>query len=239
MSLRRPGRGARLARLAVLLLAVLALAGGGCAHDPPSGGPSGKGVVHVVQPGETVWRISKRYGVSVDAVVRANRIRDVTEVPVGARLWIPNGRPRATTAAGVVPVRFPPPARPRTAEPSLALIWPVQGRLSSRFGRRHGRDHEGVDVAARPGTPVVAAAAGKVIYSGRLGDYGLVVIVKHVGDVSTVYAHNRRNLVRKGEFVEQGQRIAELGSTGNATGPHLHFEVRRGQRAVDPLRHLP
>ena len=79
-----------------------------------------------------------------------------------------------------------------------------------------------------------------MIHSGfGLGAYGRVVIVKHVGDYSTVYAHNRKNHVRKGEFVERGQKIAELGATGNATGPHLHFEIRHRNSANDPLVYLP
>jgi murein DD-endopeptidase MepM/ murein hydrolase activator NlpD len=86
----------------------------------------------------------------------------------------------------------------------------------------------------------VAAESGRVVLSGRrLGDYGNVVIVKHAGRYATVYAHNRRNLVREGEFVEKGQAIAQVGESGNASGPHLHFEIRRDRRAQDPLLYLP
>ena len=85
-----------------------------------------------------------------------------------------------------------------------------------------------------------AAEAGRVIHSGGgLGDYGKVVIVKHAGRYSTVYAHNRRNRVREGEFVEKGQVIAEVGKTGNASGAHVHFELRRDRRPQDPLLYLP
>jgi len=78
-----------------------------------------------------------------------------------------------------------------------------------------------------------------VIYSGRLGGYGKVVIVKHQGSLRSVYAHASRLFVRRGQLVERGQRLAAVGSTGRATGPHLHFEVRRGERPQDPLRYLP
>ena len=78
-----------------------------------------------------------------------------------------------------------------------------------------------------------------MIYSGKLGGYGKVVIVKHAGRYSTVYAHNRKNRVKKGQFVERGQVIAEVGTSGNASGPHVHFEVRRDRRAEDPLAYLP
>jgi murein DD-endopeptidase MepM/ murein hydrolase activator NlpD len=79
-----------------------------------------------------------------------------------------------------------------------------------------------------------------VIHSGGgLGDYGRVVIVKHVGNYSSVYAHNQRNRVKKGDFVEQGALIGEVGSSGNASAPHVHFELRRDRRPVDPLLYLP
>jgi murein DD-endopeptidase MepM/ murein hydrolase activator NlpD len=122
----------------------------------------------------------------------------------------------------------------------IRLAWPVRGRLSSRFGRRNGRQHDGIDIPARPGTPILASAAGRVIHSGKgLGDYGRSIIVKHAGRFSSVYAHNRRNRVKKGDFVERGDLIGEVGSSGNASGPHVHFELRRDSRPVDPLPYLP
>jgi murein DD-endopeptidase MepM/ murein hydrolase activator NlpD len=122
----------------------------------------------------------------------------------------------------------------------LRFQWPLRGELGSRFGWRDGRRHEGIDLRAEPGSTIRSAEAGRVIHSGRgLGAYGQVVIVKHAGRYSSVYAHNRRNLVREGEFVEKGQPIAEVGDTGNASGPHCHFEIRRDRRALDPLGMLP
>lgn len=112
--------------------------------------------------------------------------------------------------------------------------------MTSGFGWRNKRQHEGIDIPAKPGTPIHAAEAGRVIHSGGgRGDYGQVVILKHAGRYSTVYAHNRRNRVRKGEFVEQGDVIAEVGTSGNATGPHVHFEVRVDRTPLDPLLFLP
>jgi murein DD-endopeptidase MepM/ murein hydrolase activator NlpD len=112
--------------------------------------------------------------------------------------------------------------------------------VSSHFGSRGRGHHEGIDIPAREGSPVVAAEEGRVIHSGgQLGDYGNVVFVKHAGRYATVYAHNRRNLVREGEFVEKGQAIAQVGDTGNASAPHLHFEIRRDRLAHDPLLYLP
>jgi murein DD-endopeptidase MepM/ murein hydrolase activator NlpD len=220
---------------AALALGLLALAA--CASAPTSG------VTHVVRPGENLYRISRYYGVPVPDLVQANGVRDVTNLEVGQRLRIP-GALRASASESLRPE--PGPARDGQArlraerEADLHFHWPLQGRLGSRFGWRDGRPHEGVDLLAEPGTPILAAEAGRVIHSGRgLGDYGQVVIVKHAGRYSSVYAHNRRNLVRVGDFVEKGQEIAEVGETGNASGPHCHFEIRRDHRALDPFALLP
>lgn len=233
------GRGGGPRRVRAWLVAALAAGSLACAHG---GGPpqaSRDGVTHTVLRGETVWRLSKRYGVPIQTILRANGLDDVTRVPTGARLFIPGGRDRGV--AWLPPPPEPAPDGPRRhLEHDVVFAWPVSGKLSSRFGRRGRGRHDGIDLSAPRGTRVRAAAAGRVIYSGSgLSDYGNTVIVKHLGHLSTVYAHNRRNLVRRGEFVEKGQVIAEVGSTGNATGPHLHFEVRNDDQPRDPMRYLP
>ena len=176
--------------------------------------------------------------------MEANRIRDVSAVPIGRRLRIPRARrPAAVKSLAVVL----PPALHRSGsrelarrESNLGFAWPVVGKVSSRFGWRGRKPHEGIDIPAKKGRAIRAAEAGRVIHSGGgLGAYGKVVIIKHAGRYSTVYAHNRKNRVKKGQFVEKGQVIAEVGTSGNASGPHLHFEVRRDRRAEDPLVYLP
>lgn len=248
MSLRRPDRRARLAvvgGLAVRALSAVVLSVGllpGCASSPTPG--QGPGVYHTVQPGETVWRIARRYDADLDAVRRANGIDDVRAVGVGTRLWIPAPGDRSGSQA--VPPPPPGHARPTPAasdravrELGLAFEWPVRGTLNSRFGGRAGEAHHGLDIGAPKGTAVRAAEAGKVVFADELGDYGRIVIVKHVGDFRTVYAHNRRNRVRRGQFVEKGDLLAEVGNSGNASGSHLHFEIRQGRTPLDPLRYLP
>ena len=121
---------------------------------------------------------------------------------------------------------------------SSGLIWPVSGTVTSGFGWRWGRMHEGLDIAVPSGTPVVAAASGSVIYAGWMGGYGNLVVVDHGGGLSTAYAHNTSVAVGNGSSVGQGQTIAYAGSTGNSTGPHVHFEVRVNGSPVDPLGYL-
>ena len=113
------------------------------------------------------------------------------------------------------------------------------GIVSSPFGIRNGVMHDGVDIAAPAGTPVNAADDGVVIYCGRLRGYGNVVILQHTQGYVTVYGHNQRNLVSDGQRVRRGQQIAELGSTGRASAPNLHFEVRCDNHPANPLAYLP
>jgi len=122
------------------------------------------------------------------------------------------------------------------------LSLPVEGELTSDFGWRKdpftGQRawHAGIDIAAPEGTPVKAAGDGTVVFSGRMHGYGNLVVVEHAGGMRTYYGHNRVNQAAEGQKVRAGQVLAEVGQTGRATGPHLHFEVRMDDRAVDPAK---
>lgn len=123
--------------------------------------------------------------------------------------------------------------------------WPVRsGYITSNYGyrihpiKRKRRFHQGIDFAAPRGSPVVAVADGVVTFSGKKGGYGRIVEIKHVGGLITRYAHNQANLVQEGQMVRRGQRIASVGSSGTATGPHCHFEVLRDGVAVNPKRYI-
>ena len=120
-------------------------------------------------------------------------------------------------------------------------MWPAKGTLTSGYGWRWGRMHKGIDIAAPVGTPIMAAASGEVIFAGwNSGGYGNLVKLKHQDGSITFYAHNNRVLVSSGQKVRQGELIAEMGSTGRSTGPHLHFEIRpNGSTAIDPIARLP
>ncbi len=185
---------------------------------------------HRVAAADTVEGIATRYGARLQDVEEINGVDRHDKLKVGRMLFVP--RP-----PGAEP-------RPKSATPpaskSEKLRWPVVGgTLTSTFGRRGKRAHEGIDIGAKEGTPVLAAAAGVVIYSGSgIKGYGNLVIVRHPNGLVTVYAHNKRNLARDGQKVRAGESIAEVGSSGRSTGPHLHFEVRIGDKPVDPLEHV-
>jgi murein DD-endopeptidase MepM/ murein hydrolase activator NlpD len=126
-----------------------------------------------------------------------------------------------------------------TQTPSNAgLIWPVQGPVTSPFGWRWGRMHEGIDIGVGYGTPIHAAAGGTVIYCGWEEGYGNFVVLDHGGNLATAYGHQSSIAVACGQQVAQGQTIGYVGCTGHCTGPHLHFEVRIDGNPVDPMGYL-
>jgi lipoprotein NlpD len=186
---------------------------------------------HIVQPGETIYHIAQVYGVSTDALMAANGISDPHDLRVGQIVVIP---------AGDTATAFNRPDPWSVPRADRQFAWPVAaGTVSSPFGMRNGVMHDGVDIAAPAGTPVLAADAGTVIFAGRERGYGNLVIVQHSGGYATVYGHNQRNLVSTGAIVSRGQEIAEMGATGRASGPNLHFEVRYENHAQNPLAYLP
>lgn len=139
------------------------------------------------------------------------------------------------------PLSSPDQYLPEPGQQFNGYIWPAEGVFTSGYGQRWGRMHRGIDIAGPIGTPILAAAPGEVIFSGwHNGGFGKLVKLKHPDESVTLYAHNNRVLVQKGQEVDQGQQIAEMGNTGRSTGPHLHFEIRpHEKKAVNPLAHLP
>jgi lipoprotein NlpD len=191
--------------------------------------------------------------VAVGTELRVPRARQVLDVPEAGELerrTASPGAPPSTSSEGPAEAPRSPIATPastttssleRAAEPRAGrrLAWPLKGVLYGRYGLRSGQRHDGIDIAAPEGTPVNAAADGQVIFAGKQTGYGTLVILRHDGGLVTLYAHNARVLVKKGQRVRLGQPIAAVGQTGKTTGPHLHFEVREGTRPRDPLRFLP
>jgi len=146
-------------------------------------------------------------------------------------------------AAAPTPVAVAPPAAPPAPSAATArepgaidFIWPAKGALLAKFAEPNSK---GVDISGKSGDPVVAAAAGQVLYTGTgIRGFGKLIVIRHENGYSSVYAHNREILVKEGQTVSRGQRIAELGDT-DADRPKLHFEIRKAGKPVDPMRYLP
>jgi murein DD-endopeptidase MepM/ murein hydrolase activator NlpD len=218
---------------------LLAIAGcSGTASGPKMPEP---GIYHEVQRGENLYRIAKAYGVSHSELARVNGIDDVNHVVVGRKLLIPG-------ASRSLPVSVVTPERATTDAPAVAelrhgerrFIWPIWGgTVVSSFGPHGHGFHDGIDIGARPQTPIHAAADGAVIYSDSLPGYGNVVIIEHPDGYATVYAHNSANLVHTGDAVHQGQIVARVGTSRHTGVANLHFEIRKDNIARNPICFLP
>ncbi|MFQ5347449.1 MAG: peptidoglycan DD-metalloendopeptidase family protein [Rhodothalassiaceae bacterium] len=193
--------------------------------------------MHVVRRGETLFAIAQGHDLEVDDLARANNLRPPWRIRPGDRLRIPSGR-GAEMAVAARPSSGLPVPPPRSGR---GFDWPVSGPVVSTFGpKTGGLRNDGINIAAPRGAPVRAAEAGVVAYAGNgLRGFGNLILIRHHGAWVTAYAHNDALLVRRGDTVARGQMIARVGSTGGVTTPQLHFEIRRGAKAVDPLVHLP
>ena len=213
-----------------------------------------RGRYHRVRSGESIWAVARAYHIDVQELAEFNNIFNPSKVTPGSRLYIPE-RPKKSAFK-----QLPGHVRSGRISTSRArsnygggghhyskpiqtfrgfFSWPLKGRLTSPFGIRNGRRHDGIDIATRCGRSIRASASGRVVFSGRMRGYGNVILIRHKKDFFTAYAHNTSNRVRKGRMVKKGQVIATVGRTGRATGCHLHFEIRHGQRARNPLFFLP
>ncbi len=220
-----------------------------------------KGRYHKVMRGDSLASVSKAYGVRQQDLAEMNNIEGPQGLEVGMKLYIPERSKKAgykklpfgkilanneeKEGRGGHKSKY---SRKKDSdfddEDTVKVdhgrfAWPVKGGLISPFGIRNGRRHDGIDLKGDIGDPIKAASGGKVVFSGQMRGYGNIIIVRHKDNFFTVYAHNSKNLAKKDETVKAGAVIAKVGRTGRATGPHLHFEVRRGQNARNPLFFLP
>jgi len=265
---------------AMAIVALLSALAVGCAY------------YHVVRPGDTLYSLSKEYGVSVQELQKENPGLDPYNLQIGEQLKIPRlpgqqktdyaakpskQKPAADQAKNATPPPdepepTPPPAKPKKDPPKqladkqktdknaavapaavgvgpaakasskARFIWPAPGgKVTSRFGEQaDGVVAHGIEISAPEGSPVVAAADGKVVLaSDQFKGYGNMIVIRHDDNFFTIYSFNKTMSVQKGDVVKSGQQIATVGKTGRAVTPMLDFQVRIGSKAVDPLQYLP
>ena len=190
--------------------------------------PQSDGIMYEVKKGDSLSRIAGKYDISFNRLLDMNDLES-SLIRTGQKLFIPDASISSFELKKTLGELF---------------LFPVKGRITSPFGYRNdpftGRKsmHYGIDIANRKGTAVKATLDGKVLKCGRSLVYGKYIIIKHPGGYQSLYAHLNKNLVRKGQNISQGEIIAELGSTGRSTGPHLHFSIYKNQKPVDPLKQL-
>lgn len=194
--------------------------------------------VHRVTPGETLYEIAWRYGLDYRYLAALNHLSPPYYLRKGQTLYLRNkiNLPNKKMPALVVTKATPPMFKPiiEKAEPTNVVskwVWPAKGKVITPFSV----SHKGINIAGREGEPIVAVAAGKVVYAGDgLRTYGNLIIIKHNSLYLSAYAHNKELLVKEGEWVQQGQKIAEMGHTGTDR-VILHFEMRRAGKPIDPV----
>jgi len=210
---------------------------------------------HKVAKGETLYLLGRMYDVSIYDLARENGLRSPYTLYVGQILNLPGGsgsiaqgapvkKPtetgrtlsvaRASTSAKPARISAPPPAAGK------GFAWPLKGRVVSRYGTKaNGLHNDGINIVAARGSAVKAAQNGVVAYAGNeLKGFGNLLLIKHSNGWVTAYAHNDVLLVKRGDKVRKGQTISKVGSSGNVSSPQLHFEIRKGKRAIDPTKYL-
>ncbi|MDR1133702.1 MAG: LysM peptidoglycan-binding domain-containing M23 family metallopeptidase [Synergistaceae bacterium] len=200
--------------------------------------PNQDGIFVTVKSGQTVEKLAKEYDIYPEAIMSANSMTD-DSLKQGTSLFLPGAKVAITESVGktnAVASKVK-----NTVSAKKGFGWPVAGKISSSYGRRRhpvrgSRDfHTGIDIRAPRGRTIVASAAGKVVHSGWMGGYGRTIVISHPGNVTTLYGHCSKLLVKVGTSVKRGQAIAQVGSTGVSTGNHVHFEVRSGGRPMNPI----
>jgi len=207
--------------------------------EKPSSPLKTKGVTHVVERHQTLYRICKTYGVDLKGVASLNSIPDPSKIETGQRVFIPGAKTVLKVEIYIDDVAAEQGEKSKIAYKKLDFIWPVEGKISDVFKEAGSKNHQGVDISSPLGTPIKASNAGKVIYSNNgIKGYGNLIILRHSEEYVTVYAHNQVNLVEEGMWAEKGQIIGKVGQTGRATGSHLHFEIRKNNKPLDPFLFL-
>ncbi|MDD5174521.1 MAG: LysM peptidoglycan-binding domain-containing M23 family metallopeptidase [Candidatus Omnitrophota bacterium] len=184
------------------------------------------GVYHYVKSGDTLWSISKLYGVEINSLVAANRLDDAREIRRGQRLLIPDAAKRK--------------APPKKYSTKQFFSWPIKGNVISYYGSKMDKTkNKGIDIHAAEGMSVKAARAGKVVFCDEwLKGFGKTIILDHGDSFQTVYAYNSILLVKPGDEVERNSEIAKVGRGGRAKEPSLHFEIRRNGEPQNPFYYL-
>ncbi len=186
----------------------------------------------LVKPNDTIESLAKEFKVPKEKIMASNAGKTIKS---GDWVFIP--LKRGILEAEMTASPFDPNQMLRSGE----FLWPVpsSNKISSGFGERWGKAHEGVDIPGRVGAHIVAAADGIVVYSGdEIGGYGNITVIAHKNGYFSVYAHAKVNFTSQGQKVFRGQVIAQIGMTGRTYGPHLHFEIRKNGQAIDPSDYL-
>lgn len=189
---------------------------------------------YTVKQGDTLWEIARKFGIAVEVLESANKLSAEDVLHVDKDLLVPAGD-RIFSGDEVAETER---VDDYHGVPNIT-VWPVTGLVSSEYGQRWGRRHEGIDIATEESKPIRALESGIVVFAGPRGTYGNTIIINHGHGFRSLYAHASSLEVTPGEYVEQGQTIARVGNTGRSTGPHLHLEILYRGVPLNPEKYLP
>ena len=215
----------------VLSIAFLFMIFSGCATVPKVAAPvlpktTAQATIHRVEKGQTLWRISRLYGMEVEELASLNNIQDSTKLEIGQKLLVPAGRKLQKPLPGIAEEDFG---------------WPLKGKVICAFGQPlNNTVNKGINIEPNRSLDVLASRSGKVaFYSDDFLDLGKTIILEHPEGFWTVYARNHEVYVKPGELINKGMVIAKAGSAGAENKVYLHFEVRKGSKSENPLFYLP
>jgi len=205
------------------------------AYQPPV---SGEKTTYIVKKGDTLWRIAKGYGVSVETILRANHITNTKDLKVGQKLIIPASGKSYTTPASHS--SYTPTSNITGGVSSKGFIWPVKGQVVSQFGEmRNGTKNMGIYILPQPGQNVVAVKKGTVEAVTDADDGAHIIVIKHDGGTRTIYGCRSNPTVGEGSYVEQGQPIARISQTSTGNPSEINFKIYVKDKPVNPLSYLP
>ncbi len=194
--------------------------------------------IHIVKKGDTVYSLSRKYNEDMTSFTRINNIKKPYRLAIGQKLKVPgNMTINSLQARSSRQKTYIPPPPPQSGK---GFMWPVKGPLLSSFGPKlKGYHNDGINIAAKSGSYVRAAESGVVVHAdSKIKGFGRLILIRHSNGWITAYAHNSEFLIKKGQAVKRGQAIARVGQSGGVGRPQLHFEMRKGARAVNPVKYL-
>ncbi len=192
-----------------------------------------KGVLYTAATGDSLWRIGTVYGVDVATLMKANG-KGSGELLIGEKIFIPGVKKTQQSERQLARVETE-----VSRGGNQRFSYPTTGEVTSNFGYRWGRLHAGIDLANDIGTPIKTVRSGRVLHAGWYSGYGYTVVIEHDQGYTTLYGHLNEYVVQTGQYVQDNQVVAYMGSTGNSTGPHLHFEVWKNGTPINPYYVLP
>ncbi len=188
--------------------------------------------IYAVKKGDTVYSLSRKYSVDMPAFTRLNNLKRPYALSIGQKLRVPNGSRVQKKGQNKTYIPLP--------QSGKGFMWPVKGVMISSFGAKaKGYHNDGINISAKLGSYVRAAESGVVVHAGsKIKGFGKLILIRHSGGWITAYAHNSALLIKKGQHIKRGQAISRVGQTGGVNRPQLHFEMRKGSRAINPVPYL-